>query len=1798
MRVKKRIKKGISILSITTLVAGLIFSTEAFSNIAVKEDRAAAAVNPDVITIVNGDMETPRVPTPAPHWKLFAQSAVPGWETTATDGLIEFQAQGFIGTGAIPPMNAASGTQWAELNANEVAALYQDIPTTPGVKVRWQVYHRGLYGVDKAVVEFGPPSGTMVKQVDLSTNHAAWRLYKGTYTIPAGQTTTRFQFRSVSSSTGDVARGNSLDKVLFSSQSILTVGGTFVAPNIKVGKTVDYNVNVSNSGGMSSENNTIKVKIPTEMSYTPGSLSSADADITDEQYDSTTGTLTITLGPLAKDASAGITVPLTAIAVADEAMPELSATYNDEGFTDSIYTAETSGGSIVIGTNDPPVISGDSVTKLNVESVFNPLSTMQSTDTEDGDITENIIIKSNNVNVNQAGTYSVVYEVTDSDGNKTTFTRSVVVVGGPIFTGASSIEVNPNSVFDPLGDITADDKEDGDVTGDIQILSNNVDTGIPGTYEVIFEVTDSDGNKTSFKREVVVTEAPAITGSSSLELNPNSVFDPLVDIASSDKEDGDLTGVVQVITNNVDTSIPGTYEVTYEVTDSDGNKADFKRTVVVTAAPVITGDATTMLNPNAIFDPMSTLQASDNEDGYLTGDIQIVSNNVDTSKPGTYEVVYEVTDSNGNKTSFTRTVIVLEAPVIMGESITKVNPNSVFDPLSTMQAMDKEDGDVTADIKVTYNDVNTNSPGNYSVMYEVTDSDGNTSTFTRTVIVTEVPVITGESNTEINPNSMFDPLSTIQAMDKEDDDLTASVVVTYNDVNTSVSGNYSVTYEVTDSDGNKATFTRTVVVTESPVILGDSSVEVNPNSVFDPLADITAKDKEDGDVTGDIQVVSNNVNTGIPGTYEVLYEVTDSDGNKSTFIRTVTVTEVPVINGANVVEVNPNSVFDVLADITANDKEDGDITDDIQIISNNLNTSVPGTYEVVYEVTDSDGNKINFTRTVIVTEMPVITGDSIVKANPNSIFNPLDNIMSNDKEDGDITGDIQVISNNVDTSKPGTYRVEYEVTDSDGNKARFERNVIVTEAPIITGDSSIEVNPDSIFNPLLGLTGTDNEDGDLTAAIQVISNNVDTSTPGAYEVNYEVIDLDGNKASFTRTVVVTEKPVITGNSSIEVSPNSVFNPWADINAQDKEDGTITESIQVVNNNVDTSVPGTYEVVYEVTDSDGNTSTFTRTVTVTEAPIITGEVSTEVNPNSVFDPMSTIQATDKEDGDVTLNVVITYNDVDTSEPGTYSVMYEVTDSDGNTDTFTREVIVTEKPAFVGDATISINPDSVFVPLDNISATDKEDGALSGIQVVSNNVDTGVPGNYEVVYEVTDSDGNKTTFTRTVVVTEKPFLTGETKTKVYPNSIFNPMTTMEAMDKEDGDITDDIIVVSNNVDTSLPGLYEVVYQVTDSDGNTVSFTRQIEVPNVPKFIGKAQLKLYPNAPFNPLDSIEASDLEDGTLTADIKVISNDVDTSKPGSYEVVYEVTDSDGNKTRFTRVVVVPNIPIFSGESNVKVYPNAMFDPMDDIVANDLEDGDVTSGIKVISDNVDTSIPGTYEVVYEVTDSDGNTARFTRIIEVQNIPLFSGKRSLRLNPGDNFRPLEGIAAVDVEDGDVTDEIKVVSDDVDVNKSGDYEARYEVTDTDGNEATFTRAITVTEAPVISGAENLTIPLGATFNAMEDISALDKEDGVITSEVNVTSNNVNTRMPGEYKVTYEVTDKDGNMAEATRNVTVEPLVGVTDAGMNNLDDAIVSTKINTDYEMPGTLPSTGDSHSQDTLLWGIILSVASVLILRRRK
>ena len=178
----------------------------------------------------------------------------------------------------------------------------------------------------------------------------------------------------------------------------------------------------------------------------------------------------------------------------------------------------------------------------------------------------------------------------------------------------------------------------------------------PGKYSITYEAKIL-WLETSAERIVTVVdgEAPVIT----LMPDPPGKFtlpgQPYEEegYTATDNCDGDITDKVQRTVTET--------EVIYTVTDSSGNTTEVRRPIVYgdPVPPVLTlvGDASMTIPIGTAFtEPGYT--ATDNADGDLTSQVQ-VSGSVKMYIPGTYTIVYTVTDSFGNVTTVTRDVLVV-----------------------------------------------------------------------------------------------------------------------------------------------------------------------------------------------------------------------------------------------------------------------------------------------------------------------------------------------------------------------------------------------------------------------------------------------------------------------------------------------------------------------------------------------------------------------------------------------------------------------------------------------------------------------------------------------------------------------------------------------------------------------------------------------------------------------------------------------------------------------------------------------------------------------------------------------------------------------------------------------------------------------------------------------------------------------------------------------------------------------------------------------------------------------------------
>ncbi len=189
--------------------------------------------------------------------------------------------------------------------------------------------------------------------------------------------------------------------------------------------------------------------------------------------------------------------------------------------------------------------------------------------------------------------------------------------------------------------------------------------------------------------------------------------------------------------------------------------------------------------------------------------------------------------------------------------------------------------------------------------------------------------------------------------------------------------------------------------------------------------------------------------------------------------------------------------------------------------------------------------------------------------------------------------------------------------------------------------------------------------------------------------------------------------------------------------------------------------------------------------------------------------------------------------------------------------------------------------------------------------------------------------------------------------------------------------------------------------------------------------------------------------------------------------------------------------------------------------------------------VPVNLEGTANSIGYILASDSDMrVDLTMSYATNNNPIISASNKT-LVQGSKYNPLDGVSATDPEDGNITSKIKVITNTVDINKVGSYKVVYSVTDKDN--ATVTKEITITviknESPVIQ-ASNKTIKLNSKFNELSGVTATDKEDGDLTKNIKVIENTVNTKVIGNYKVTYQVIDSYGNQVTKTITIKVDDI------------------------------------------------------------
>ncbi len=297
---------------------------------------------------------------------------------------------------------------------------------------------------------------------------------------------------------------------------------------------------------------------------------------------------------------------------------------------------------------------------------------------------------------------------------------------------------------------------------------------------------------------------------------------------------------------------------------------------------------------------------------------------------------------------------------------------------------------------------------------------------------------------------------------------------------------------------------------------------------------------------------------------------------------------------------------------------------------------LPGIYELEAVAVDSYGEKSEVVKIQVAVELDntiktpptiLINGKELtdIKLNAGDIFEPLKDIKATDFKGRDVNVELTADKTiNLDPDVDTVYTLTYTATDIYGNKAVkvVKLTVIANKAPIINGVKNHVITVGDAFDPMKGITVTD-EDKNLKVEVE---SNLNVNIPGVYKIKYKVTDTKGKTTRAEATVTVNPKSGVINNAPVIIANDRTlkvgdkFNPLEGVKATDKEDGEVkvdlVESTVPVDENGIIIKDGKFTVSLKATDKEGEIATKTIVITVQKK-----EVDIPENPGESIKPES-------------------------------------------------------------------------------------------------------------------------------------------------------------------------------------------------------------------------------------------------------------------------------------------------------------------------------------------------------------------------------------------------------------------------------------------------------------------------------------------------------------------------------------------------------------------------------------------------
>ncbi|MDG5814839.1 DUF5011 domain-containing protein [Chitinispirillales bacterium ANBcel5] len=391
-------------------------------------------------------------------------------------------------------------------------------------------------------------------------------------------------------------------------------------------------------------------------------------------------------------------------------------------------------------------------------------------------------------------------------------------------------------------------------------------------------------------------------------------------------------------------------------------------------------------------------------------------------------------------------------------------------------------------------------------------------------------------------------------------------------------------------------------------------------------------------------------------------------------------------------------------------------------------------------------------------------------------------------------------------------------------------------------------------------------------------------------------------------------------------------------------------------------------------------------------------------------------------DLTDSVQISGQQVNVNIPGTYRLRFSVSDSRHPAVNRDRFVVVEEvdipsdNPPSLhvnADDTITFYVDSEF-RMPEVTAWD-DDGTLEVEH--EDNIDMSTEGVYYITFWAENEFGREeaTVYVRVQQRsgqnTDPPTITldGPSELTLDVGSAFvEPGYSAE--DNMGNDITDQVTIryrrpdvqTVDELDTDIPGVWRVMYNVRDSDGRSASANRTLTIqsdgePPELTLLGEAEMEWPQGEPF--VDPGYEYDDSDPNVTVSVTGRTGGWIHEAGRTQEIIYTAIDaSTGHYTERKRLVTVvgdndngngggngdvgePTIELL-GDDPLTIDQFTNFDDVDPgATAEDYEGNSLTVSV---GGDLDTRTPGEYEVIYTAEDSHGNTVQVTRTVIVEEV----------------------------------------------------------------------------------------------------------------------------------------------------------------------------------------------------------------------